>query len=137
MSCHPECYWMCDNPTCRAECKIMYEPPVCICDGNPSRKPQCSIRCPPDQCEMNQCPNCETICEPLANCEPLCEQVVATWACRKPPSCPSPKCELQCEMPACPYGGTKDPWAIESPFPWWALAIGIFLFLIIVLSSLK
>ena len=49
----------------------------------------------------------------------------------------SPKCELQCEMPACPYGGTKDPWAIESPFPWWALVIGIFLFLIIVLSSLK
>jgi hypothetical protein len=67
------------------------------------------------------CPACETVCLPLdscvsASCTYLCEAPVCEWVCEKPAHCPEPtcaldgyaplcgvrpRCELQCEHPAC------------------------------------
>jgi hypothetical protein len=113
-ACHPECSWACDDPVCSAVCKPVCQPPVCQvqCD-NPDdvsacRKPHCWVRCPADQCESDQCPACETICAPLdcrrnpeAVCEALCEATQCSWWCEKPDDCPKPRCELECERPAC------------------------------------
>jgi len=74
-------------------------------------KPQCSVRCPKDMCEKDDCPKCETVCSPAVcrtscvapepNCSPLCEATNCDWKCKKPTLCPKPKCELQCEHTAC------------------------------------
>ena len=112
--CHPECRWACDDPVCLADCTYVAEDPVCTC-SNPGRTPQCYVRCPPDQCESENCPTCETICEPSTACGTItCEQTVAAWACRKPTNCAPPQCELVCELPACEYTGTKNPWETKS-----------------------
>lgn len=113
-SCHPECHWQCDDPVCAAVCEPICQPPVCEyqCMGNgtcPGHTPACSVNCPSDQCEVDMCPQCETICAPppiaCSICSPLCEQTNCTWRCRKPApgSCQYPRCELQCELPACVY----------------------------------
>ena len=126
--CHPECRWACDDPTCLADCKYVTETPSCICDGNTSLTPNCYVFCPPDQCESENCPACETRCQPVAGCTPLCLPPVASWACRKPKNCIPPRCELNCEMPACAYTGTEDPWK-KSEFPWWIVALVVLILL--------
>lgn len=119
--CHPECRWACDDPQCNAECKIVTEPPVCTC-ANPTVQPVCRVDCPLDQCESEQCPACQTICEQSEACGAiLCQETRASWACRKP-SCPYPTCELQCEQPACEYSGTEDVWK-KTKFPWWIVIV--------------
>lgn len=128
--CHPECSWACDDPICLADCKFVTEPPSCICQDNPSVTPKCYVYCAPDQCENDTCPQCETRCEITSGCTPLCLPPVSSWACRKPTNCTQPICELVCEQPACPYTGTGDPWK-KSEFPWWILALVVFLFLFI------
>jgi hypothetical protein len=101
---------MCDDPVCFPECKIVSEPIICRCD-NPLIFPTCRTRCPPNQCEKNQCPACEIICEPTTGCENIeCEQLVTSWACRKPSNCALPHCELMCEQPVCRYLGLEDQW---------------------------
>ena len=124
--CHPECHWACDEPVCFAECMIVTEPPQCTC-ANPLIIPICRVDCTTDQCEMEQCPACETICtSPDSSCGDIqCEQTQASWACRKPSSCPQPTCELMCEKPACEYQGLEDPWIKKNEFSWVLLIAGL------------
>lgn len=109
-ACHPECHWQCDDPVCFPICDIHCQPPVCEyqCMGNATcvgHTPACSVQCPSDMCEADACPACETVCAPpplVCNiCSPLCEATNCTWDCRKPHTCQYPRCELQCEDPAC------------------------------------
>jgi len=130
MNCHPECFWQCDDPRCLAECKNVYEQPVCRCQ-NTQYTPNCRVECAPNQCEMGSCPACQVLCEPNPLCGNIqCEELVANWACRKPRNCPYPKCELMCEQPSCEYTGTKNPWKTDYfSWPWillWILLLVIF-----------
>jgi hypothetical protein len=114
MGCHPECRWLCDDPLCLAVCKPIFEQPVCSC-ANPGVNPVCRVLCAQDQCEMDSCPQCEVQCDPNPNCGAItCEQLVSSWSCRKPSDCALPTCELQCELPFCPYEGPLDPWKEEE-----------------------
>lgn len=129
----PECRWMCDDPICPAECEPVCDTPECIiqCTSGTCFQalPVCSTRCATEVVVSDNCPVCETICEPLpALCTPhcgiLCEAVSCTWSCRKPSNCVRPQCELACERPAC-----------ESPTPCssgsvltWSLALSVILF---------
>lgn len=104
--CHPQCRWLCDDPVCHAVCKPICAPPVCQFNQTCPYSPSCSVRCPADQCENDQCPACETLCAPppaLECGEIECEAVECAWQCNKPIYCPYPRCELQCEHPACEY----------------------------------
>jgi hypothetical protein len=131
-ACHPQCRWACDDPVCTAVCAPHCQPPRCQvqCDNNATlaidddglggnglycSPPSCTVRCPQDMCENEMCPQCETVCLPLAcsphhvaqqaQCQVLCEAPQCDWQCRKPAigenGCHSPRCELQCERPAC------------------------------------
>ncbi len=125
----PLCTWQCDDPQCEAICDPVCEPPQCAIQCGPlgptpncecevkCEKPLCEIRCPDDGCEVDSCPQCETVCEPahcLATCQkidmngvdcslptpscsPLCEETQCSWKCHKP-ECQTPQCELQCEQ---------------------------------------
>lgn len=121
-SCHPQCRWACDDPVCNAVCHYQCHAPVCQtqCISNSTRcyGPSCSVRCPPNQCESDSCPNCETVCnppscfnpqtyEPVTDCQNLCEATNCSWKCEKPTNCPYPKCQLMCEQPACQSSGTR------------------------------
>lgn len=60
------------------------------------------IRCTPNTLVADQCPQCETLCDPLPSpCNILCEAPNCTWTCVKPTDCPQPRCELHCESPTC------------------------------------
>lgn len=135
-ACHPECHWACDDPVCQAVCQPICDVPVCILvnASNPvcdSYQPSCAVQCPPNMCEADACPNCETICQPPSSlCNDgslLCEAANCTWQCRKPTNCVYPQCELQCEHPAC-EGPTSSASKGES------LLIGM-LFLVAFLSA--
>ncbi len=114
-ACHPECHYQCDDPVCFAICEPVCEDPVCQyqCENNATctGTPHCSVRCPEDMCESDQCPACETVCSPAAIgtdcfenvCSPLCEETTCSWKCRLPSNCPQPICELACDAPACEY----------------------------------
>lgn len=114
LACHPECTWQCDDPVCAAECRPVCDEPVCEiqCEqgeqGELTRcaPPRCVVRCPDDRCETDECPQCETVCEPprcsgSAVCTIHCEETSCGWACHKPRHCPKPHCELQCDEPCC------------------------------------
>lgn len=121
-ACHPVCRWQSDDPVCRAVCEPKCQEPVCTAQCQVSAhestcaKPQCWVRCAADMCESDQCPTCETMCNPYfycsapgAVCSPLCEETRCSWSCRKPipgKECPLPRYELQCERPACEYSGS-------------------------------
>jgi hypothetical protein len=115
ISCHPPCVWECDVPQCVAECKAVVEPLSCICE-NSDAVPTCRVECQSNVCELDQCPVCESFCEPLEGCVYACPPPVANWACRKPSQCPPPTCVLQCENPfaSCIYEG-PDPWVQTTP----------------------
>jgi len=127
-TCHPECRWQCDDPTCPAVCHPVCERPKCQmqCEQPPAaecqvhcERPSCTVRCPKDMCEKEGCPQCETVCAPAKchtecvapepSCNPLCEETKCDWKCRKPTSCQKPKCDLQCERPACESGTQPAP----------------------------
>lgn len=104
--CHPLCSWLCDDPTCPAVCQPICSQPACQFNQTCGYSPVCSVRCPADQCESDSCPACETICAdpPSLDCGVIeCEITTCSWQCRKPLHCPYPRCELQCEHPACEY----------------------------------
>jgi hypothetical protein len=118
VACHPQCRYFCDDPVCNATCVPKCLPPACViqCDTNSSSikcyAPSCHVRCPPDMCESDACPSCETVCEPpqcfdqqtyqkYDGCQNLCEATSCAWECSKPLNCPQPRCELMCEQPAC------------------------------------
>lgn len=87
MSCHPECSWQCDNPICDADCHPYCEDPVCEVSCQEgfecSEIPNCTVVCAPDQCENDNCPMCETVCQPLSSCpeecQILCEETQCSW----------------------------------------------------------
>ena len=115
--CHPECSWACDSPVCPAVCEPVCEAPVCeICDNSTGHicYPQggCYTRCPSDQCEADSCPVCETLCPHACYDAPACyiqcQETMCSWRCRKPTNCPYPRCELQCEHPACEHSGASS-----------------------------
>lgn len=119
--CHPECRYACDDPVCSAICEHICEDPVCQFNQTCGYSPSCSVRCPADMCESDACPQCETICSPppVEECgDVLCEETVCAWKCRKPFNCPLPRCELNCEHPACEYTG-------NTTSPSYALALGL------------
>jgi hypothetical protein len=108
--CHPECPWVCDNPVCYANCDPVCSAPVCQRCVNQTGTPvcrathACTVFCPEDMCEMEQCPACEVQCPQLcattANCTVTCDPIQCEWSCRLP-TCPHPTCVRQCEAPAC------------------------------------
>lgn len=110
--CHPQCFWVCDDPVCTASCQA-----------------SCSTTCPTTPCDDQDC-HCASFSEPsISNCTPplsapcttcqleqigsecknsngtscsctlLCNQE-CTWDCQTP-NCKEPNCQLQCERPAC------------------------------------
>jgi hypothetical protein len=97
--CHPICYTKCALPLCQASCT---SPHICL------YQPNCRVRCPLYLLVENSCPACETVCDPLpcgGDCSPLCEATSCSWECSKPTDCRYPRCELQCEAPACSSNG--------------------------------
>jgi len=136
LACHPESRWLCDNPcgnwTCTDPvCPVLCEPvcnsrTACVCFNNISNASyphSCQQRCPPDQCESDSCPACETLCPNRcdAGYVALCEPTDCEWRCRLDPTCPQPDCQQQdpsahcdkprCvlmgEHPACEYSGSS------------------------------
>lgn len=117
LACHPECRWACDDPVCNATTSVVCQPSVCmiVCTEADdrlqcsNRTDLCSVRLPTeDACEMDECPRAETVCPSVSQvcrkplgCQFLCEAPQCTWAVKKPSNCPRPRCELQCESPAC------------------------------------
>jgi hypothetical protein len=119
----PRCSWQCDDPVCEAVCEAVCAKPVCVSacsvDGggddvvvnaSACAPPVCVVTCPnaDDADARDECPQCETVCEPLvcdeeAQCAPLCEATRCEWACSAPTTatCAEPHCELVCESPAC------------------------------------
>lgn len=118
LACHPECHWQCDDPVEAADCSPRCESPNCEynCDDPkhlPNDKtPNCIVRCPEDQCELDECPQCETICYPPRHlddgCHILCEALVCEWDCREP-TIRKPICELVCEQPTCAADQSMTP----------------------------
>jgi len=113
--CFPDCKWNCDQPSCPAVCEPQCEKPACelrceklgetACDIR-CEKPKCEVRCSRKNCQSGGCPLCENVCLPakcqtvctpaVPNCRPTCSAPKCTWSCRKPTSCPKPKCNLAC-----------------------------------------
>lgn len=116
--CHPTCAYECDSPTCFASCVPQCLPYRCqTCELNPFTNVTtcgplsssgCYVHCPRDQCEEDSCPECEIICNVGNLCNPddpychvQCLELECDWKCDKPGDCPLPRCELQCDPPAC------------------------------------
>jgi hypothetical protein len=118
--CHPQCSYLCDDPLCKAICKVISSTPNCTISCSNNYVPRNGF-CDPlncitrsadtDVCEMESCPQVETICMPPVcrrlppgiTCSPLCLAPVAYWHCTKPTQqeCPLPRCELLCENYPC------------------------------------
>lgn len=109
------CSWACDDPVCHPVCYSRCEPPLCTTQcmgpGICLYEPHCEIRCDSNVTVADQCPLCETICQPLhtscSGCSPLCQAPNCSWVCVKPGYCPQPRCELQCEAPVCAYASAE------------------------------
>jgi hypothetical protein len=117
-SSNPQCFWQCDNPICYAECSAVCKPPICHIQcliGDPQlvcNPLNCDILCGTDQDILNSCPLCDVECQELRclpgfSCEILCEEIDCAWNCQKPQTCPYPRCELQCNPPACEFSGSN------------------------------
>lgn len=110
--CHSTCAWNCTGLTCpNMVCAPACQPLQCqIClnqTGTPVCYPttHCTVLCPDDQCEFEQCPACEAQCPELChgalNCTVTCQQPLqCNWACHKP-TCPYPICREVCDPVAC------------------------------------
>lgn len=110
------CPWQCDNPVCHPLCEPVCQEPNCIATcPNPgdtcAYAPVCYTVCPPTvntSLVTLQCPSCETLCTEIPQsagcpntCFIACAPTNCAWRCVKPPVCPKPVCELQCNPPAC------------------------------------
>lgn len=126
MSCHPECSWVCDDPTGNAVCVPQCEEPRCHVQwreaesvSSPPPDPlltppgECqtptfssSVECGDGQCELDDCPACAISVSAVAqDCpgytvEVVCEPTSCEWRCEQP-DLPTPDCQLQCEQPSC------------------------------------
>lgn len=119
-ACHPPCAWLCDAPNCTTHCtpsckdaNCSYNcptlsPPNPITDECRQLLPLCTVSCPPNQCEVDACPVCETLCSAApsfcttVNCSIQCTAPECGWSCTLPGNCGIPNCRLECEAPACP-----------------------------------
>ncbi len=144
--CMPECRWACNDPVCHPICGPACAAPDCtpLCETPPYWNvcKTCEIVCEPadchldcgrdqetneftvaDQCTLESCPRCSTVCAPVqcrfqncysesineicatrdANdlCETQCAHTRCDWSCQAPTRCESPQCELVCQAPAC------------------------------------
>jgi len=126
--CFPDCKWGCDAPSCPAVCEPQCEKPACelrceklgetACDIR-CEKPKCEVRCSRKNCQASGCPLCENVCLPakcqtvctpaVPNCRPTCSAPKCTWSCRKPTTCPKPKCNLVCNQRPTPACGNSTP----------------------------
>jgi hypothetical protein len=93
--CHPECVNTISNVTRNAICNPICDRPTCIYNCTipnadcENYVPECEVRCPPDQCESDSCPACETVCIPVTpcdthNCTLLCTMLNCGWDCVPP-----------------------------------------------------
>jgi len=137
-ACHPPCAWLCDEPNCTAHCtpscadtNCSYScptlsPPNPISYECPELLPLCAVSCPPDQCETDACPACETLCNAVpsmcaaVNCTTQCQAPECAWSCTLPNNCGVPHCHLACEAPACPAAGGQPTRAAS-----WVVVIGL------------
>ena len=116
----PTCRYLSDDPVCHAVCAPVCAPAQCeVCQLTDNSTPvncldasqYCRVQCPSPGAAIDECPQCETQCEPLCgssdNCIIVCEAPDCGWRCQKPRNCPKPICELQCEAPACEASGTS------------------------------
>ena len=112
-ACHPECTDSCNvNHTVAARCSPICAEPNCnynctIPNFNcETYVPECEVRCPPDQCESDNCPACETVCTPATvcethNCTLLCEATNCAWSCTTPAVELADGCVWNCENVTC------------------------------------
>ncbi len=110
-----ECRYACDDPIGRSECTPRCLDPVCVYDPPcGDKEPNAQIRCAEgvDVLPTEMCPMCETVVsdipdECLGNV--LCEAPQCGWECHINPltSPPHPRCELQCEQPACEFSSSS------------------------------
>eukprot|EP00466_Bigelowiella_natans_P003146 jgi/Bigna1/70840/fgenesh1_pg.13_\ len=123
----PKCEMSCEQVPC-AKCKVHCEKPICSirCPKDMCERadcPKCETVCAPAKCFS-------TCTAPEAVCTPVCEETACQWKrrvppathpthrclsflccfhglspqfcqCRKPKTCPKPKCTLQCQKPTC------------------------------------
>ena len=115
LAANPVCRQLCDDPICEADCKPLCEPAACTYQcTDPSTKcfqPQCTVDCDDTQTASDECPSCETKCEPLvcfdrsksSQCNILCEALSCGWDCSKPQKgkCKEATCVWECERPVC------------------------------------
>lgn len=120
-ACHPECHWVCNDPICTAICEPVCDQPICeICHNTSSLiclpTNRCITQCPSDMCEVDTCPQCETVCPPLCqgapNCTILCEETECSWLCSLPRNCQRPTCSLMCEQPACEFSSATHSYTV-------------------------
>jgi len=111
-TCHPECVGQIDTElvcvsNCTAICPgitCQLAPHVLFGDSPIFPTPNCYQRCPPDQCEVDSCPVCEIVCDPLPGYQIECEMITCSWYCIEPDqiSCPVPEDdEIVCDAPSC------------------------------------
>jgi hypothetical protein len=117
--CHDLCVWECDSPVCPAVCAPVCQAPLCErCYNNFTQcypTSECWVQCADGQCEAEACPACATqcpssLCAGEPDCHVQCREVECGWRCNTPdPSnCVYPRCELQCQQPACPAPSGGD-----------------------------
>jgi hypothetical protein len=104
----PLCLWACDVPVCHAVCSPACGTPQCercVNGTGCQRTDACRVQCPDGPPDTTMCPQCEVQCPNLCagtpGCEVLCQAVECGWRCVKPTNCRAPRCQLQCERPAC------------------------------------
>lgn len=109
-----ECHWACDDPVWKSNCEARCLPPVCEfqypCE---ELKPEAWIVClEPEDADVlvtESCPLCETHVEDIPEeCLPnsiVCEAPQCGWECHLNPFAIQPRCEIQCELPACAFSG--------------------------------
>lgn len=107
-ACHAECRYVADDPRFPPICETVCDALACEFNQTCGYSPSCRIQCPLDMCELDSCPQCETICAPPPSeaCgEILCEATSCSWKCRKPKAHERPPLlyEVECEEPACAY----------------------------------
>lgn len=128
LGCHPECRYVANDPVFPAICETVCELPACEFNQTCGYSPSCHIVCPPNMCESDTCPQCETHCSPppsLSCGDILCEPTYCSWKCREPNENERPPLvwEVQCERPACEYAGVAT----------LGVSIWLILFLLIIL----
>lgn len=113
-TCHPECRWLCDDPLCNAEiavecpatacgtpsctqedctCDVWPTPAIESCADAHSKEPTCTLALTGQNCHSPSGAAC--------SCKADCPTVTCTRSAPLDERCTRPRCELQCERPAC------------------------------------